>query len=64
MLSTFHLLGDPLLNDQATAQLALHMLDNIIPKLGAFDLRSSCHQSREIISDTLGSDRAVQAFEN
>ena len=43
---------------------ALHMLDDIIAELRAFDFGGAFHLAGEIIGDAFGGDRAVQAFDN
>src|SRR5678815_623158 len=45
-------------------ELLLHVLDNIVAELGTANLGSPFHLTGEVISDPLGSDRTVQAFED
>ena len=40
------------------------MLDDVVPELGALDLRGARHLAGEVIGDPLGANRAVQAFED
>src|ERR1051325_8502406 len=40
------------------------MLDDVISELGAFDFGRYFHKSREIVSDSFGGNRAVEALEN
>ncbi len=36
-----------------------HMLDHVVPKLRALDLRCAVHQAREVVRDSLAFDRAA-----
>jgi hypothetical protein len=41
----------------------LHMVDDIIAELGAFDLGRALHQACEIVGDSLAGNRFVQAVD-
>lgn len=58
-----HFLGRVLERDSARPP-ALHVRDNVIAKFGALDFRRAFHLAREIVSDPLAGDRAVQSFED
>src|SRR5208337_4155549 len=46
------------------ARALLHVLDDIIPELGALDLRGPGHLAGKIVRDPFGANGAVQAFED
>ena len=41
---------------------SLHVLDDVVAELRAFDLRRAIHEAREIVSDTLARNRAIESF--
>src|SRR6266481_1521074 len=49
---------------QKTDQAPSHVLDNIIAKFGALNLRSAIHQARKIVSDTFRGDGTIQALDD